>query len=96
MFCPPQCECARHAGRNAKHGDTKGYRTTAEYYAWARMKRRGYVVDPNWINSFSAFLQDVGRKPSPEHRLVRVDRTGAFEPDNVAWVKPRRGRGRRA
>ena len=31
------------------------------------------------------FEYDVGKRPSEEHRLVRIDRTRDYEPGNVTW-----------
>lgn len=71
-----------------------------EYSAWVNMKHRclnpkhkqfkdyggrGITVCPQWLNSFSTFLQDVGRKPSPELTLDRINNSGNYEPSNVAW-----------
>lgn len=72
----------------------------SEYFAWRNMKRwcldstnasfrfygaRGVTIHPAWINSFAAFLNDVGPKPSPELWLCRTDLAKGYEPRNVVW-----------
>ncbi len=71
---------------------------TAEHMTWRRIKdccrkpnRPGYVGDkgirvfPKWIESFSTFLQDVGKRPTRQHSLVRIDDGRNYEPGNVEW-----------
>lgn len=43
-------------------------------------------VCQRWTNSYAAFIEDVGRKPSEKHTLDRIDSTGNYEPNNVRWV----------
>jgi hypothetical protein len=46
---------------------------------------------------FANFLDDVGLRPSPDHRLVRLDARQRFGPGNCAWAPspPRLGVPRR-
>lgn len=77
-------------------------RMTPEYRAWSSMKRRcydpgvekyklyggrGIVVCDRWRESYSAFLTDMGRRPSPRHSLDRFpNRDGNYEPSNCRWA----------
>lgn len=47
---------------------------------------RGVVVCERWRQSFDAFLEDMGRAPSPKHSLDRLDNARGYEPGNVRWA----------
>jgi len=75
-------------------------RMTAEYTAWCLMKTRclnknsrgyenyggrGIGICDKWINSFDAFLQDMGLKPVCTS-LDRINPNGNYEPGNCRWA----------
>ncbi len=87
----------------ATHGNTRGHQQSPEYRAWMHMIRRcsreneasyhrygarGIVVCERW-HDFSAFIADMGAKPSPRHSLDRKDNNGPYEPGNVQWSLPK-------
>lgn len=81
-----------------------GMSGTPEYWAWRDMKKRclnphshefinyggrGIRVCDRWLNSFAAFLVDVGRRPSPKHSIDRIENDGNYEPGNCRWATVR-------
>lgn len=90
-----------HAGMFTKHGEAAPSNRSAEYRAWTAMKARcanpkvngyaryggrGVSVCERWLHSFDNFLEDVGRKPTPEHSLDRKNNDGNYEPGNCRWA----------
>lgn len=84
---------------NVTHGKSK----TPEYRCWTSMLARcrnaatisfphygarGITVCERWTNSFVAFLQDMGPKPSPAHSIDRINSDGNYEPGNCRWAPP--------
>jgi hypothetical protein len=78
------------------HGDTN----STEYKAWDSMHQRcnnktrrdyanyggrGITICARW-QKYENFLADMGRKPSPELSLDRVNNDGNYEPGNCRWA----------
>jgi len=49
---------------------------------------RGVKVCQEWLDSFLAFYQCVGPRPSSRHTLERKNNDGDYEPGNVIWALP--------
>lgn len=84
-----------------KHGNAKVGKITPEYRTWSNIKKRcmspkasgwehygerGIRVCQKWVDSFDAFLADVGSRPSPKHTIDRINPNGNYEPGNVRWA----------
>jgi hypothetical protein len=90
----------QQAVRARKHGASGAGRRWPEYLVWAAMLQRcnnpnnpayhhyggrGIFVQESW-HDFTNFIADVGRRPSREFSLDRINPDGPYAKENCRWA----------
>jgi hypothetical protein len=100
--CKKSAACAiANTTHGAWVGQRTGGKVRGEWRVWAEMKQRCYNPKSNryythgargikvcdrWLQSFKAFLEDMGPKPDKRMSLERRDNDKGYEPGNCYWA----------
>ncbi len=96
------CGCVKRPAVNRTHGESNKSPsgTTKEYRAWSAMLTRvnnpkqktyylyggrGIKVCKRW-EKYENFLADMGRAPTPNHSLDRINSDRDYKPSNCRWA----------
>lgn len=93
------CGCLR-SETTSKRTRVHGKRNSPEFSVWAHMRQRcsnpndkhykdyggrGIRVCDRW-DDFSSFLEDMGERPSPKHKIERIKNDEHYEKGNCKWA----------
>lgn len=88
--------CDKHRQRLASHGHTalkhdswgaKSKHPLKNAWGHLRRYRAAESVCPEWRDDFLQFINDIGERPSPKHKLYAADDSQPIGPTNFVWKR---------
>jgi len=75
----------KHPRLYATYHQLKGKCYNPNHESYPNHGGAGLTICQRWLDSFEAFIEDMGDAPSDKHFIHRIDLSKGFTPDNCEW-----------